>query len=114
MKTQIANFKFAKPQTTKTRACSRYALIQRDADTTWFILRNVQVRLAEARAAHPQPMVDGHHALGIIREEFHELEIEVFKRRLNREQFNDELLDLAAMCLRAIEDVGLAPREDGR
>jgi len=93
---------------------SRYQITPRDADTTWFILRAVKARLEEARAKHPQPMVDGHHALGIIREEFHEMEVEVFKRRLHKTKFNDELLDLAAMAVRAIEDVGLTKKEDKR
>lgn len=70
-----------------------------------FLAECVLAAVAEARAAHPQPYVDAHHALGILLEEFHELQIEVFKRRPRPAALQEELLQIAAVCLRTIEDV---------
>ena len=67
--------------------------------------------LRVARAKHPQPYVDAHHALGVLLEEVRKIETEVFKRRVNTEHLQRELLDTAVVCLRAIEDLTLpAPK----
>lgn len=75
-----------------------------------FLADCVLAALAEARAKHPQPFVDAHHALGILLEEFHELQIEVFKRRPRAAALQEELLQIAAVCLRTIEDVTFKPK----
>jgi hypothetical protein len=71
------------------------------------------VRLeAERAVAIHGPMHSPHEALGVIREEYKEFEEEVFrfnpaKGRDTRPQMRGELTQLAAMCLRAIHDLGL-------
>ena len=74
------------------------------------LLHDLQV----ARAKHPQPYVDAHHALGVLLEEVRKIETEVFKRRCNTERLQRELLDTAVVCLRAIEDVVLSKKEEKR
>ncbi len=75
-----------------------------------FLGECVLAAVAEARARHPQPFTDMHHALGILREEYHELEMEIFKRRPREAALQEELLQIAAVCLRAIEDVTFKPK----
>jgi hypothetical protein len=72
---------------------------------------------AERAASIHGPMHSPHEALGVIREEYKEFEEEVFdfnlaKGRDTRGKMRTELTQLAAMCLRAIHDLGL-PDEKG-
>ena len=76
-----------------------------ESHPTDFLLRCVKATVAIAREKHPQPYVDAHHFLGVLEEEIHELRAEVFKRRMNEERFQAECLQVAAVCVRAIEDV---------
>jgi hypothetical protein len=76
--------------------------------STDFLLRAVKASLAEARAEHPQPYIDAHHMLGVMEEEIHELRLEVFKKKINVERLQAELLQVAAVAVRGIEDVTLA------
>src|SRR5713226_5860293 len=66
---------------------------------------------ARAGAIHA-PMHSPHEALGVIREEYAEFEQRVYqhnpvKGRDCRPQMREELIQLAAMCLRAIRDLDL-------
>lgn len=49
----------------------------------------------------------GHEALGVIREEYKEFEDEIFKKRPNPEDILHELVQIAANCQRAAEDLKL-------
>lgn len=67
---------------------------------------------AERAASIHGPMNSPHEALGVIREEYKEFEEEVFdfnlaKGRDTRSKMRTELIQLAAMCLRAIHDLEL-------
>lgn len=60
---------------------------------------------------HP-PMASPQEALGIIQEEFNEFALEVYrfnprKGRDSRPEMKAELIQLAAMCVRAIADLEL-------
>jgi hypothetical protein len=48
-----------------------------------------------------------HEAIAVIREEYLEAEREVFAKRCDRPALRKELVQLAAMCVRTIEDLGL-------
>lgn len=48
-----------------------------------------------------------HHALGIVREEYKELEAEVFKRDIERWAVAHELVQLGAMVVRSLVDLNL-------
>lgn len=57
-------------------------------------------------------MVNPHEALAIIQEEFHEFRAEVYRFNLRKNQdsrpeMKTELVQLAAMCVRAIADLNL-------
>lgn len=43
--------------------------------------------------------------LGVLMEEFHEFQLEVFKQYRHRESLRSELLDIAAVCYKAIEQM---------
>jgi len=72
----------------------------------WFILLAIAKELQCAESLHA-PMASKAHALGVIREEYLEFEHEVMAEKtesLNTEMRN-ELVQLAAMCVRAIKDL---------
>ncbi|KAF0176469.1 MAG: hypothetical protein FD161_3008 [Limisphaerales bacterium] len=75
-----------------------------------FLAECVLAAVAEARARHPQPYVDMHHAMGVLDEEVHELRMETYKRSPRAAALQEELLQIAAVCLRAIEDVTFKPK----
>ena len=58
-----------------------------------------------ARAKHPGRYPSLHHAYGVLMEEVRELEVEVFKRRANRDHLETEALQIIAVCLRTITEV---------
>ena len=65
----------------------------------------VSEELANARAKH-RGLNTKHEALAVIMEEFEEFKEAVF-RDMPTEESLKELIQLAAMCQRAAEDVGL-------
>jgi hypothetical protein len=68
----------------------------------------VAVELASARRKHA-PMASAHEAYAVILEELEEFKAEVFKRRAMRswDDMLTELVQTAAMCQRAAEDLNL-------
>lgn len=69
----------------------------------------VAAELASARALWP-PMTDLGESAEVIREELAEFQVEVFKKAQHRDRGKllKELVQIAAMCQRAAEDLGLA------
>jgi hypothetical protein len=69
----------------------------------------VSEELLSARAVHKARLNSAHEALGVIREEYLEFEAEVFKREIQRspKAMLYELTQIAAMCQRTAEDLGL-------
>lgn len=71
----------------------------------------LEVAREVTRAQTMFPVITGpHEGLGIVREEYVEFEQEVFRFNLNkgrdtRPKMREELIQLAAMCLRTIHDV---------
>jgi len=86
---------------------SRLTRLAPKGKRTDFMLQCIKAALAEARAAHPTPFVDAHHMLGVLEEEIHELRQKIFKRKINVEHLQSELLQCCAVCLRGLEDVTL-------
>lgn len=74
-------------------------------------LIDVNTELARARGAH-KGLSTPHEAIAVIREEYLEAEREVFAKECDRRALRKELVQLAAMCLRAIEDLGLSEGEE--
>lgn len=70
----------------------------------------VAAELLRARSQHA-PIVSAHEALAVIREEYLEVEREVFARTIDRAALRKELLQLAAMCVRTVEDLNLSEEE---
>ncbi len=81
--------------------------------TTAFLLRAAEAALAEARAKHPQTFVDYHHMMGVLDEEIFEVRMEVHRQRPRTEHMQSELLQVIAVCLRALEDLTLNQRDAG-
>lgn len=69
----------------------------------------VAEELNRARSLHPVAMNSAHEAYAVIAEELDEFWEEVRARRSDRNRLNmrEELLQTAAMCVRAITDLGL-------
>ena len=69
----------------------------------------VILELSEARAKHPGRFNSAHEAYAVILEELDEFKAEVWKRggRRNRGNMRRELIQVAAMAIRAIEDLDL-------
>ena len=70
------------------------------------VLSAVSARLQAACAAH-RPMHSSHEALAVIQEELDEYKQQVYAwpKRHDPAQMQDELLDVAAMAIRAILDL---------
>jgi hypothetical protein len=69
-------------------------------------LEAIRDELSSARASHDR--IRGlHEAIAVIREEYLEAEREVFAKHCDRTALRKELVQLAAMCVRTIEDLGL-------
>jgi hypothetical protein len=62
-----------------------------------------------ARAVHKARLNSAHEALAVIREEYTEFEAQVFLKPVMRSQSGmlHELVQIAAMCQRTAEDLGL-------
>jgi len=61
--------------------------------------------LEEARELFPVPFHSYHEGLGVLMEEFTEVQEEVFKKRQDPRCLLTELLQLAANCQRMAEDL---------
>lgn len=70
----------------------------------------VRVELEKARAKFGAQRVP-HESLGVIREEYLEFECEVFAQTQDKVRMLAELVQIAAMCQRAAEDLSLLPTE---
>lgn len=76
-----------------------------------FVTEAVYQEAARAKGLFPD-INSVHEALGIIQEEFNEFALEVYrfnlrKGRDSRPEMKAELIQLAAMCVRAIADLQL-------
>ena len=69
-------------------------------------------QLERARLLHPKPMNSLHEGLGVLREEYVEVEQEIFRKEVNPMLILSELVDLAVVCQRLAEDV-IAGMEGG-
>lgn len=67
----------------------------------------VETELAKAREKHPTPFHNGHEAYAVILEELDEFWDEVKAQKHSKEKFLKELIQVAAMCYRAVEDLKL-------
>lgn len=65
-----------------------------------------KIELEKARIKHSN-MPTLHHAVAVIQEEFEEFKEEVFKQKPDFSNMRKELIQLAAMCQRAAEDLKL-------
>jgi hypothetical protein len=71
---------------------------------TKMMLEIIQQELERARL-HFSDFRSYHEGISVIREEYLELEHEVFQREQDRDKMRKESLHLAAMCLRFLEDL---------
>ena len=64
--------------------------------------------LDRATEAYP-PFHSPHEAMAVIQEEFHEFQLEVYKKQKDHDfvQMRAELIQIGAMCARAIIDLEL-------
>jgi hypothetical protein len=71
-------------------------------------LHQVRQELRRAQTQHA-PLNSAHEAIAVILEEFEEFKQEVWKKRDARDpaRMRAELIQIAAMAIRAIEDLGL-------
>lgn len=69
------------------------------------ILESIRLEVVRAIVKHPKPLVSLHEAHSVIREEFDEFWDEVKKQRPDPNKVREELIQTAAMCLRAIFEV---------
>lgn len=67
----------------------------------------VRHEIEAARRSHPKPINSPSEAYGVIAEELAEFFDEVRKKRSHRQAMAHELVQVAAMCQRAAEDLGL-------
>lgn len=69
----------------------------------------VEEELVSAKDMHPGDFNSPHEALGVIQEEVHEFQCEVFLKPIqrNRGRMLKELVQVGAMAQRAAEDLGL-------
>jgi hypothetical protein len=56
-------------------------------------------------------MTTSHEALGVIMEEFDEFKAEVYRQTFDKVAAKKELIQVAAMCIRAIVDLGMEPKD---
>ena len=76
--------------------------------TLEYFLSDVASEVARAEAQH-KPLNSAHEAYAVILEELEEFKAEVFKKAQwrDRTQMRLELIQLAAMCARAVKDLEL-------
>jgi len=89
--------------------CGATAHTETTATTKPLFWQMVASELVEARDKHKAALNSAHEAWAVILEELEEFKTQVFKRRENRDKQNmlRELIQTAAMCQRAAEDIGL-------
>ncbi len=74
------------------------------------LLEEIVQEIGRAKRKHPDcPTL--HHAIAVIREEYLELEHEIFVDNKDRAAIDKEAIQLAATCIRLIMDVNLDSRE---
>ena len=74
------------------------------------IFKDIGNELGRAKRKHPDcPTL--HHAMSVIREEYLELEKEVFTQNKDRAAINKEAIHLATTCIRLIMDANIDSRE---
>ncbi len=71
------------------------------------IIAAVDAELERAMRLHKEPIHSYHEAEGVIREEFEEFWDEAKLKKPDPEKAYEELVQTAAMCCRAILDLGL-------
>jgi len=76
-------------------------------NSTEFLLKCIAAALAEAREKHPRPLADYNHLMGVLDEEITEVRAEAYRKRVRVEAIQAELLQVAAVCLRGLEDLTL-------
>jgi hypothetical protein len=86
--------------------CLRLTVFNNATARAWKIVLDVIVELNRAESLHA-PMMSKAHALGVIREEYLEFEREVMLEKSEglNPTMTTELVQLAAMCVRAIQDL---------
>lgn len=70
------------------------------------MLEEIEAEVARSRTVHG-PIASAHEAIAVIREEYLEAERLVFAQTLWPLHLRRELVQLAAMCVRAAEDLRL-------
>lgn len=68
------------------------------------VITEVELEVRRARDLHP-PFPSLHHGVAVIREEYLEMEDEAFKKHVDMNALRKELIQLAAVCARMVEDV---------
>ena len=81
-------------------------LAQPQAEAPPDLLAAVAAELARARSQHA-PLHSAHEAYAVILEELDEVKAEVWSKVIDRAKLRKELIQLAAMAVRALEDLGL-------
>ena len=71
------------------------------------IFTDLYDEIKSARAKHPKPFGSPHEAYGILAEEVAEFFDEVRRKRVRKSEMKKELLQVAAVAVRAVEDLGL-------
>lgn len=70
-------------------------------------MRQIEAEVVLARAKFPAGFHSAHEAYGVILEELDEFWDEVRQQRQDPSRLLRELIQTAAMCMRAAEDLGL-------
>lgn len=68
---------------------------------------DVVEELVKARSKHPTGIRSGHEGYAVILEEMDEVKAEVWKRKYDPAALRKELVQVAAMAIRMIEDLKL-------
>lgn len=90
-----------------TWECPRYTFITTEMVYT---LQEIIEELKRARRLHKTPILTYHDGAGIIKEEFDELWEEIRRKNQDPAAIKHELIQIAAMCLRMIQDLKLQER----
>lgn len=77
------------------------------------IYADINLEIDRARRKHPKPYQSAHEAYGILAEEFAEFFDEVRRKEHNKAAMREELVQIATVAIRAIEDLGLDPMLNG-
>jgi len=69
-------------------------------------IKLVEEELSKSRQQHGN-IHSAHEGLGIIEEEFWEVKLEIFKKKIDKQLLLKELVQVAAMCNKLAEDIKL-------